>query len=203
MKHDRKDWDALKREFLLSQYVRVADFLRSKDIPDSGNTRVATKGWATERRGFRTEVERRTQDAVKQRVVETQVMVLDRHKKIWKGVEHQALKYLEAARKAGKALPIDVLEKVARTLKIATEGERLANGMSTNRTESVQEGGKSFDTLVAQLQRDRGLTPAPKDAEVLEIAPPQVLSSEPSPATDAPLDVEEDVPLTDATDGAV
>lgn len=165
----RRDWDALKTEFLMGTWLKVADFLRDKNLRDSGNTRAMTKGWAQERRSLRNEISNATQDAIKRKTVETQVSILDRHKKIWKGVEISALRHLEIARKEGKDIDPRVLKTLAETLKIATEGERLANGMSTAKTENVTEN-KSIDAMVAKLQKQRGLIPEtpPVEAEFAE-----------------------------------
>lgn len=175
----RKAWDDLKLEFLAGPWIKVADFLRDKGIRDSGNTRGHTKGWADERRSLKNEIEQATTDAIKRKTIETHTSILTRHRKIWKAVEIMALRHLEAARKAGDALDAATLKKLAETLKIATEGERLANGMSTAKIEN-DSTSSSLEKIVAQMQQDRGLT-TPIDATFEDaLALPS-----PTPATSA------------------
>ena len=40
------DWKQLEKEYILSEYKSVKEFLRSKDIKSTGNTNKKTKGWA-------------------------------------------------------------------------------------------------------------------------------------------------------------
>ena len=40
------DWKQLEKEYILSEYKSVKEFLRSKDIKSTGNTNKQTKGWA-------------------------------------------------------------------------------------------------------------------------------------------------------------
>jgi len=163
----RKDWGDLKREFLQGPWIKVADFLRDKGLRDSGNTRARTKGWADERRSLQAAIDRDTQDAIKRKTVESHVSILARHKKIWKAVEIMALRHLEEARKAGKAIDAHTLKKLAETLKLATEGERLANGLSTAKTET-ETRNPSLDALLQQRMEERGIRP-PIDAEVVDV----------------------------------
>ena len=39
------DWKQLEKEYLLSEHKSVSSFLREKNIPNNGSTRVKTKGW--------------------------------------------------------------------------------------------------------------------------------------------------------------
>lgn len=177
----RHDWDALKIEFLMGKYVRVADFLRAKGIRDSGNTRVVTKGWAQERKSVASEVERETTHAIKQKIVESHVTILERHKKIWKAIEVNALALVEQARKDKRPLDAKTLKSIADALKIATEGERLANGMSTARTEQVTER-VNLDALVQKRMQERGVIPI--EGEVIE--PKQIEEPQATHVTDTP-----------------
>lgn len=40
------DWKQLEKEYILSNYKSVKEFLRSKDIKSTGNTNKQTKGWS-------------------------------------------------------------------------------------------------------------------------------------------------------------
>ena len=40
------DWKQLEKEYILSEYKSVKEFLRSRDIKSTGNTNKQTKGWA-------------------------------------------------------------------------------------------------------------------------------------------------------------
>lgn len=40
------DWKQLEKEYILSEYKSVKEFLRSKSIKSTGNTNKQTKGWA-------------------------------------------------------------------------------------------------------------------------------------------------------------
>lgn len=40
------DWKQLEKDYILSEYKSVKEFLRSKDIKSTGNTNKQTKGWA-------------------------------------------------------------------------------------------------------------------------------------------------------------
>lgn len=40
------DWKQLEKEYILSDYKSVKEFLRGKDIKSTGNTNKQTKGWA-------------------------------------------------------------------------------------------------------------------------------------------------------------
>jgi hypothetical protein len=184
----RHDWDALKLEFLQGPYIRVADFLRAKNIRDSGNTRNVTKGWADERKSIKSEIERETTHAIKQKIVESHVSIVERHKKIWKAIEINALALVEQARKDKRPLDPTALKKIAETLKIATEGERLANGMSTARTEQVQEQRVSIDALVQKRMKERGLAIDGEVVEPLQIEEPHEAPITPTPDAGAGVD---------------
>ncbi len=43
------DWKQLEKEYILSDYKSVKDFLNSKEIKYNGNARDKTKGWADKR----------------------------------------------------------------------------------------------------------------------------------------------------------
>lgn len=44
------DWKNLKKEYLLSEYITVSSFLKAKNIPNNGQNRKMTKGWANDKR---------------------------------------------------------------------------------------------------------------------------------------------------------
>ena len=44
------DWKNLKKEYLLSEYITVSSFLKAKNIPNNGQNRKMTKGWADDKR---------------------------------------------------------------------------------------------------------------------------------------------------------
>lgn len=44
------DWKNLKKEYLLSEHITVSSFLKSKNIPNNGQNRKMTKGWANDKR---------------------------------------------------------------------------------------------------------------------------------------------------------
>lgn len=44
------NWQELEKEFLLGDYKNVTCFLKSKKIPNNGNTRASTKGWRDKKR---------------------------------------------------------------------------------------------------------------------------------------------------------
>lgn len=39
------DWKRLEKEYTLGDYKSVSEFLKEKNIPNNGSTRVKTKGW--------------------------------------------------------------------------------------------------------------------------------------------------------------
>ena len=43
------DWIALEKEYILSDYKSVSQFIKSKNIPYNRNTQKQTKGWNEKR----------------------------------------------------------------------------------------------------------------------------------------------------------
>lgn len=62
------DWKQLEKEYILSNYKSVKEFLRSKNIKSTGNTNKQTKGW-TEKKATK---EQQKSNKIVEKVIEKQ-----------------------------------------------------------------------------------------------------------------------------------
>lgn len=62
------DWKQLEKEYILSDYKSVKEFLRNKNIKSTGNTNKQTKGWS-EKKAIK---EQRKSNKTVEKVIEKQ-----------------------------------------------------------------------------------------------------------------------------------
>lgn len=62
------DWKSLEKEYILSDYKSVSEFLKNKNIPNNGSTRNKTKGWKDKKQDKQDKINTRTV----QKVIEKQ-----------------------------------------------------------------------------------------------------------------------------------
>ena len=77
------DWKQLEKEYILSEYKSVKEFLRSKDIKSTGNTNKQTKGWAEKKATKEQQKSNKIVEKVIEKEIEKEVDINTRHLKLY------------------------------------------------------------------------------------------------------------------------
>ena len=125
------DWKQLEKEYILSEYKSVKEFLRSKDIKSTGNTNKQTKGWAEKKATKEQQKSNKIVEKVIEKEIEKEVDINTRHLKLYDSF----LDVLEGSFKNPAEymyleMPdYDKLKKMVDILEKAQKGQRLAKGL--------------------------------------------------------------------------
>ena len=125
------DWKQLEKDYILSEYKSVKEFLRSKDIKSTGNTNKQTKGWAEKKATKEQQKSNKIVEKVIEKEIEKEVDINTRHLKLYDSF----LDVLEGSFKNPAEymyleMPdYDKLKKMVDILEKAQKGQRLAKGL--------------------------------------------------------------------------
>lgn len=148
------DWKQLEKEYILSEYKSVKEFLRSKDIKSTGNTNKQTKGWAEKKATKEQQKSNKIVEKVIEKEIEKEVDINTRHLKLYDsflGVLEGSFKnpaeymYLEMP-------DYDKLKKMVDILEKAQKGQRLAKGL--DKEENNNENLNKVEELLSKIKEE-------------------------------------------------
>lgn len=148
------DWKQLEKEYILSEYKSVKEFLRSKDIKSTGNTNKQTKGWAEKKAIKEQEKSNKIVEKVIEKEIEKEVDINTRHLKLYDSF----LDVLEGSFKNPAEymyleMPdYDKLKKMVDILEKAQKGQRLAKGL--DKEENNNENLNKVEELLSKIKEE-------------------------------------------------
>ena len=148
------DWKQLEKEYILSEYKSVKEFLRSKDIKSTGNTNKQTKGWAEKKATKEQQKSNKIVEKVIEKEIEKEVDINTRHLKL----SDSFLDVLEGSFKNPAEymyleMPdYDKLKKMVDILEKAQKGQRLAKGL--DKEENNNENLNKVEELLSKIKEE-------------------------------------------------
>lgn len=148
------DWKQLEKEYILSEYKSVKEFLRSKDIKSTGNTNKQTKGWAEKKAIKGQQKSNKIVEKVIEKEIEKEVDINTRHLKLYDSF----LDVLEGSFKNPAEymyleMPdYDKLKKMVDILEKAQKGQRLAKGL--DKEENNNENLNKVEELLSKIKEE-------------------------------------------------
>ena len=148
------DWKQLEKEYILSEYKSVKEFLRSKDIKSTGNTNKQTKGWAEKKATKEQQKSNKIVEKVIEKEIEKEVDINTRHLKLYDSF----LDVLEGCFKNPAEymyleMPdYDKLKKMVDILEKAQKGQRLAKGL--DKEENNNENLNKVEELLSKIKEE-------------------------------------------------
>ena len=148
------DWKQLEKEYILSEYKSVKEFLRSKDIKSTGNTNKQTKGWAEKKAIKGQQKSNKIVEKVIKKEIEKEVDINTRHLKLYDSF----LDVLEGSFKNPAEymyleMPdYDKLKKMVDILEKAQKGQRLAKGL--DKEENNNENLNKVEELLSKIKEE-------------------------------------------------
>lgn len=148
------DWKQLEKEYILSEYKSVKEFLRSKDIKSTGNTNKQTKGWAEKKATKEQQKSNKIVEKVIEKEIEKEVDINTRHLKLYDSF----LDVLEGSFKNPDEymyleMPdYDKLKKMVDILEKAQKGQRLAKGL--DKEENNNENLNKVEELLSKIKEE-------------------------------------------------
>lgn len=148
------DWKQLEKEYILSEYKSVKEFLRSKDIKSTGNTNKQTKGWAEKKATKEQQKSNKIVEKVIEKEIEKEVDINTRHLKLYDSF----LNVLEGSFKNPAEymyleMPdYDKLKKMVDILEKAQKGQRLAKGL--DKEENNNENLNKVEELLSKIKEE-------------------------------------------------
>ena len=148
------DWKQLEKEYILSEYKSVKEFLRSKDIKSTGNTNKQTKGWAEKKSIKEQQKSNKIVEKVIEKEIEKEVDINTRHLKLYDSF----LDVLEGSFKNPAEymyleMPdYDKLKKMVDILEKAQKGQRLAKGL--DKEENNNENLNKVEELLSKIKEE-------------------------------------------------
>jgi hypothetical protein len=148
------DWKQLEKEYILSEYKSVKEFLRSKDIKSTGNTNKQTKGWAEKKATKEQQKSNKIVEKVIEKEIEKEVDINTRHLKLYDSF----LDVLEGSFKNPAEymyleMPdYDKLKKMVDILEKAQKGQRLAKGL--DKEENNNENLNKVEELLSKIKEE-------------------------------------------------
>lgn len=122
------DWPKIKKEYLTST-ISLTELAEKHSVnPSNLRERAARENWVQTKEEVRQEADKKTTE----KIVETIADVNLRHINVFKLLQGEALKKIEAARKTNKEIADSTLKDLTLVLKQAVEGERVAVGLPTS-----------------------------------------------------------------------
>ena len=147
-------WKQLEKEYILSEYKSVKEFLRSKDIKSTGNTNKQTKGWAEKKATKEQQKSNKIVEKVIEKEIEKEVDINTRHLKLYDSF----LDVLEGSFKNPAEymyleMPdYDKLKKMVDILEKAQKGQRLAKGL--DKEENNNENLNKVEELLSKIKEE-------------------------------------------------
>lgn len=135
------DWKQLEKEYILSDYKSVSQFIKSKQIPYNGTTKNKTKGWTEKKRLKQDQKETKIIEKVLEKEIEKEVDVNTRHLKLYDS-------FLDALENSFNnpneymylGMPdYDKLKKMVDILEKSQKGQRLAKGLDKESENSITQ----------------------------------------------------------------
>ena len=148
------DWKQLEKEYILSEYKSVKEFLKSKDIKSTGNTNKQTKGWAEKKATKEQQKSNKIVEKVIEKEIEKEVDINTRHLKLYDSF----LDVLEGSFKNPAEymyleMPdYDKLKKMVDILEKAQKGQRLAKGL--DKEENNNENLNKVEELLSKIKEE-------------------------------------------------
>ena len=148
------DWKQLEKDYILSEYKSVKEFLRSKDIKSTGNTNKQTKGWAEKKATKEQQKSNKIVEKVIEKEIEKEVDINTRHLKLYDSF----LDVLEGSFKNPAEymyleMPdYDKLKKMVDILEKAQKGQRLAKGL--DKEENNNENLNKVEELLSKIKEE-------------------------------------------------
>lgn len=148
------DWKQLEKDYILSEYKSVKEFLRSKDIKSTGNTNKQTKGWAEKKAIKEQQKSNKIVEKVIEKEIEKEVDINTRHLKLYDSF----LDVLEGSFKNPAEymyleMPdYDKLKKMVDILEKAQKGQRLAKGL--DKEENNNENLNKVEELLSKIKEE-------------------------------------------------
>lgn len=148
------DWKQLEKEYILSEYKSVKEFLRSKDIKSTGNTNKQTKGWAEKKAIKEQQKSNKIVEKVIEKEIEKEADINTRHLKLYDSF----LDVLEGSFKNPAEymyleMPdYDKLKKMVDILEKAQKGQRLAKGL--DKEENNNENLNKVEELLSKIKEE-------------------------------------------------
>ena len=128
------DFVVIKKEYI-STSKSLRDLASEYGVSFSYLSEVsAREGWVNQKELART----KAGQIMVEKVAENLSEINFRHTNIWKLLQGESLKQIQAFRDAGELVPVDVLKSLSVVLKTAVEGERMAVGLPTQGIKSEQ-----------------------------------------------------------------
>lgn len=135
------DWKQLEKEYILSDYKSVSQFIKSKEIPYNGTTKNKTKGWTEKKRLKQDQKETKIIEKVLEKEIEKEVDINTRHLKLYDSF----LNVLENSfnnpnEYMYSGMPdYDKLKKMVDILEKSQKGQRLAKGLDKESENSITQ----------------------------------------------------------------
>ena len=148
------DWKQLEKEYILSDYKSVKEFLRGKDIKSTGNTNKQTKGWAEKKAIKEEQKSNKIVEKVIEKEIEKEVDINTRHLKLYDSF----LDVLEGSFKNPAeymylGMPdYGKLKKMVDILEKSQKGQRLAKGL--DKEESNNENLNKVEELLSKIKEE-------------------------------------------------
>ena len=148
------DWKQLEKEYILSEYKSVKEFLRSKDIKSTGNTNKQTKGWAEKKAIKEQQKSNKIVEKVIEKEIEKEVDINTRHLKLYDSF----LDVLEGSFKNPAEYMFlempdyDKLKKMVDILEKAQKGQRLEKGL--DKEENNNENLNKVEELLSKIKEE-------------------------------------------------
>ena len=148
------DWKQLEKDYILSEYKSVKEFLRSKDIKSTGNTNKQTKGWAEKKATKEQQKSNKIVEKVIEKEIEKEVDINTRQLKLYDSF----LDVLEGSFKNPAEymyleMPdYDKLKKMVDILEKAQKGQRLAKGL--DKEENNNENLNKVEELLSKIKEE-------------------------------------------------
>lgn len=139
------DWKQLEKEYILSDYKSVSDFLREKGINNNGTTRKHTSGWKDKKRQKEDKKTTKIIEKTTEKEIEKEVDINTRHLKLYDNflnILEESFAHPEQYQYLGMP-DYDKLKKMIDILEKAQKGQRLAKGLdkeqNTNTVQSLAD----------------------------------------------------------------
>lgn len=135
------DWKQLEKEYILSDYKSVSQFIKSKEIPYNGTTKSKTKGWTEKKRLKQDQKETKIIEKVLEKEIKKEVDINTKHLKLYDNF----LNVLENSFNNPNeymylGMPdYDKLKKMVDILEKSQKGQRLAKGLDKESENSITQ----------------------------------------------------------------
>ncbi|MBZ4662780.1 MAG: hypothetical protein JG776_462 [Caloramator sp.] len=151
----RRNWEELKKEFMLGDYKSLKEFADKKGI-NYDYLRRKTKGWLKERVTKQSQKSHKIIEKTIEKQIEHEVDYNTTHLKLWGeflNILSEALKDIENIKTRDGKISAAALEKLANVMDKAQKGQRLALGLDEQKQDNTELLNK-VNEIVRALQDD-------------------------------------------------